>query len=264
VRIPAAWNDLVGLKTTHGRLPTTGTVPLVESFDTIGPLTRTVEDAALLFAALAGEKPTDLTGATLQGSRLMVLETVALDDCRDAPLAAFDAAVARLRDAGAHIIRAPAPEVAEALSLSGILFTTEAYAIWQDVIESAPDRMFAPVRDRFRLGAEPRGTDFIAAWRKLRDLRRQWDARTAAVDAVLVPTAAILPPDAARLLTDEDYFARENLLALRNTRIGNLLGLSALTLPTGTPMTGISLLGRPFGEERLLRLGAAAEAALGA
>ena len=83
-------------------------------------------------------------------------------------------------------------------------------------------------------------------------------------DAVLTPTAAILPPDAARLQSDPDYFAAENLLALRNTRIGNLMGLCALTLPTGIPSTGISLLGQPFGEERLLRVGAAAEAALGA
>jgi len=79
---------------------------------------------------------------------------------------------------------------------------------------------------------------------------------------VLVPTAANLPPETERLLSDDGYFAAENLLALRNTRIGNLMGLSALTLPTGLPMTGIMLLGRPMGEEKLLRLGAAAERAL--
>ena len=54
----------------------------------------------------------------------------------------------------------------------------------------------------------------------------------------------------------------ENLLSLRNTRIGNLLGLCAVTLPTGLPMTGITLMGRAMGEERLLRTAAAAEAAL--
>jgi aspartyl-tRNA(Asn)/glutamyl-tRNA(Gln) amidotransferase subunit A len=63
-------------------------------------------------------------------------------------------------------------------------------------------------------------------------------------------------------LSDPAYFATENLLALRNTRIGNLMGLPALTLPTPEPMCGISLMGQPFAEERLLRLGAAAEAAL--
>ncbi len=86
----------------------------------------------------------------------------------------------------------------------------------------------------------------------------------AAYDAVLAPTAAILPPDAARLQTDADYFAAENLLALRNTRIGNLMGLCALSLPTGLPSTGIMLMGRAMGEATLLRVGAAAEQALGA
>ena len=263
VRIPAAWNDLVGLKTTHGRLPVAGTVPLVESFDTVGPLTRTVEDAGLMLAAFSGQKPADLTGAALKGLRFMVLETVALEDCRPVPLAAFEGAVARLRDAGAKIDRAPVPELAEAMGLSGILFTTEAYAIWRDRIEAAPDRMYPPIRDRFRLGNDYSGADFVAAWRRLRQIRAVWADRVAAYDAVLAPTAAILPPDAQRLQTDPDYFTAENLLALRNTRIGNLMGLCALTLPTGVPTAGIMLMGRAMGEAALLRAGSAAEAALG-
>jgi aspartyl-tRNA(Asn)/glutamyl-tRNA(Gln) amidotransferase subunit A len=63
-------------------------------------------------------------------------------------------------------------------------------------------------------------------------------------------------------LSDGDYFAQENLLALRNTRIGNIFGLCALTLPTGLPCTGISLMGQPGGEHALLRLGAAVEPVL--
>ena len=65
-----------------------------------------------------------------------------------------------------------------------------------------------------------------------------------------------------KLLSDDDYFATENLLALRNTRIGNLMGLCALTLPTGVPSCGIQILAAPGAEERLLRVGAAVEAAL--
>jgi len=262
VRIPAAWNDLVGLKTSHGRLSTRGVVPLVESFDTVGPLTRTVGDAALLFAALEGRRPADLAGASLRGTRLMVLQTVALEECRDLPLSAFRHAVGRLADAGAEIVDGAVPELAEAMAMAGILFTTEAYAIWRDTIEAAPDRMYPPIRERFRLGAGHSGADFIAAWRRLREIRAIWADRVAGYDAVLAPTAAILPPDAARLQTDADYLAQENLLALRNTRIGNLMGLPALTLPTGTPSTGIMFMGASMAEERLLRLGSAAEAAL--
>lgn len=263
VRIPAAWNDIVGLKTTSGRLPLTGVVPLVASFDTVGPLTRNVEDAALLFAALEGAKPADLRGATMNGARLAILDTLAFDDIRDAPARAFDGAAGRLAAAGARIDRLTFPALEEAMALAGILFTSEAYATWRDKIEAAPDLMFPPVRERFRAGATFNAAHFVAAWTRLRAIRAEWSDTTAAYDAVLIPTSAILPPDAARLLSDHDYFVTENLLALRNTRIGNLLGVSALTLPTGTPSCGIMLMGKPFGEEALLRLGVAAEKALG-
>jgi len=81
-------------------------------------------------------------------------------------------------------------------------------------------------------------------------------------DAVIMPTVPILPPNAARLLTDEDYYKTENLLALRNTRIGNLMGLCGITLPTGTPSCGILFNGPPDGEAALLRVCAAAERVL--
>lgn len=232
VRIPAAWNDLVGLKTTAGSLPLTGTVPLCEAFDTIGPLAHSVEDCAHLLAALHGGRVTDLSGASLSGVRLAVLETVALDDLRDRPGKGFDDAVTRLARAGAEITRISIPELAEAMALSPILFTAEAYGIWRDVIEKAPEKMFPRILDRFRSGAGFAAIDYVSAWRRLRDLRAIWAERTSVFDAVLVPTAPILPPDANRLMTDDTYYVTENLLALRNTRIGNLMGLCALTLPT--------------------------------
>jgi aspartyl-tRNA(Asn)/glutamyl-tRNA(Gln) amidotransferase subunit A len=262
VRVPAAWNDLVGLKTTSGRLPLTGVVPLCARFDTVGPLARTVEDAALLLAAMEGRKPADLRGASLKGARLLILETVALDDIRPEPLAGFNDAVARLTDAGATVTRAAMPALADAFALSGILFTAEAYGTWKATIESAPDKMFRPIRDRFRTGAEHSATDYVAAWLRLDAIRALWADWAAPYDAVILPTVPNVAPDTARLLADAAYFTSENLLALRNTRIGNLMGLCGLTLPTARPMAGIMFLGQPFGEERLLRLGAAAEAAL--
>jgi aspartyl-tRNA(Asn)/glutamyl-tRNA(Gln) amidotransferase subunit A len=262
VRIPAAWNDLVGLKTTVGSLPLTGTVPLCEMFDTIGPLAHSVEDCAHLLAALHGTRPTDLTGAELAGKRLAILETVALDDLRERPAKGFEDATQRLARAGATIERITAPEVAEAMGLATILFTAEAYGIWRETIESAPEKMFPRILERFRSGAQHAGADYVAGWRRLHQLRAIWAERTAAYDAVILPTAPILPPDANRLMTDDAYYVTENLLALRNTRIGNMLGLCALTLPTSQPSCGISLMAAPGQENRLLRLGAAAERAL--
>lgn len=262
VRIPAAWNDLVGLKTTAGLLPLTGTVPLCETFDTIGPLARNVEDCALLLGIMEGRPAPDLRGAELRGARLLVLETVALDGLRPDPAAAFDRSVARLGAAGARIEQLAAPEVTEAMGLAALLFTAEAYAIWRDTIEAAPQKMFPRILERFRSGAGFTAADYVAGWRRLRALRRIWADRVAGADAVILPTAPILPPQANRLMTDDAYYVAENLLALRNTRIANLLGLSAVTLPAGAPSCGISLMGPAHGEARLLRLAQAAEAAL--
>lgn len=262
VRIPSVWNDLVGLKTTSGRLPLDGVVPLCARFDTVGPLCRSVEDAALTLAALEGGRSADLRGATLSGARFLVLETVALDDLDDAVARSFEQAIGRLAGAGAGIEHAAIPEVSEAMALSPILFATEAYGTWKDVIEANPGAMFPQVLERFRGGREFSGADYVAAWLALDRLRRSYAEATAGYDAVLVPTCAILPPKVARVADDPDYFVSSNLMTLRNTRIGNLMGLPALTLPTGTPSTGISLMGPPMSEERLLRLGAAAEAAL--
>ncbi|MFT4150785.1 MAG: amidase family protein [Paracoccaceae bacterium] len=263
VRIPAAWNDLVGLKTTHGRLSLRGVVPLCERFDTVGPLAHKVEDCAQILALLEGSRPADLDGASLSGMRLAMLETVALADLRDRPAEGFEDAAARLSQSGARIEKLQAPEVAEAMALAGTLFTAEAYAIWREVIEAAPQKMFPRILERFRGGAGISAVDYIAGWRRLEVLRAQWAARTAGYDAVILPTSPILPPDAQRLMTEDAYYVSENLLALRNTRIGNMFNLCALTLPTGQPSCGIMLMAPPLQEERLLRLGAAAERALG-
>ncbi len=262
VRIPAAWNDLAGLKTTAGSLPMTGTVPLCARFDTIGPLARSVEDCAHLLAALQGRTATDLAGSGLAGRRLAVLETVALEGLRDRPARGFDDALARLARAGARIERLRAPEVAEAMDLAALLFTSEAWATWRETIEAAPGKMFPRILERFRTGAGFSAADYVAGWCRLEAIRKLWADRVADFDAVLLPTSPILPPDANRLMTDDAYYVTENLLALRNTRIGNLMGICALTLPTSQPSCGISLMAGAGEEARLLRLGAAAERAL--
>ncbi|MGV8985098.1 MAG: amidase [Cypionkella sp.] len=263
VRIPAAWNDLVGLKTTHGRLSLQGLVPLCESFDTVGPLARTVEDCALLLGLLEGRRAPDLTGASLSGIRLAVLESVAMDGLRPAPAKGFEDALARLTRAGAEITFLVAPEVSEALALSGALITAEAYSIWRATIEAAPEKMFPRILERFRTGATISAADHISARRRMAELCDQWADRTKSFDAILLPTSPILPPNASRLMTDADYYVTENLLALRNTRIGNLFNQCVLTLPTSQPSCGISFMTAPGQEARLLRLGQAAERALG-
>jgi len=262
VRIPSAWNDLVGLKTTAGRVSIEGCVPLSLKFDTVGPLTRTVEDAAALLAALEGTRAPDLRGASLAGKRFAALQTVVLDDLRDAPRAAYEGAVARLQAEGAVVEPLEVPELVEAMANAGPLVPGEVYGLWRDVIEANPSAMYGEILERFRLGNGFSAPDYSAAWAQLDGARAAWDRAAAGFDAVLAPSAPILPPNLDRLNSDSAYYKTENLLALRNTRVGNLMGLCALTLPTEVPSCGVMLMGAPGCEEALLRVGVAAEAAL--
>ena len=262
VRIPAAWNDLVGYKPVLGRVDTRGTVPLCERFDTVGPICRTVEDCALTFAAFQGEEPADLSGPELGNRRIAVLESVALEDLREAPARAFEDGLKRLSAGGAGIVHIRLPEIAEALQLAGILFTAEAWGIWREVIEANPAAMFPRIYERFRSGAGVAAADYVAAWRRLEEIRRIWAKATAGFDAVALPTSPILPPDAGRLMSDSDYYVTENLLALRNTRIGNLMDAPAVSLPTREASCGFMLMAPGRTDAPLLRLAAAAEKVL--
>ena len=262
VRIPAAWNNLVGLKTTSGLLSLEGVVPLCAKFDTVGPLCRSVEDAGHLLAAMGGPKAPDLTQASLTGTRLAVLETVALDNCRPEPMAAFEGALKKLEAKGAQISRFTYNGIQRAMDLAGCLFVVEAWAEWGEAIEADPEKMYPPVRQRFEAGKSYSGVDYVRGWKELKRIRAQYAALTAGYDAVLIPSSSILPPARERLLSDSDYFISENLLALNNTRIGNLMGVCALTLPTDVAGAGLMAMASPFSEPRLLRLGVAIEAAL--
>ena len=262
VRVPSAWNDLIGFKTTHGRHSLGGVVPLCKSFDTVGPLCRSVEDAARVDAALEGIGPADLAGATLTGRHFAILDTVAMEELEDAPRDAFWSAVQRLQAAGATIEHVTFEPLRRAFELAGALFTCEAYAEWRDTIEADPEKMYHQILNRIRPGGEVSAVDFISATEELADIRAQFSAAHRRFDAILIPTSPILPPNAERLASDDAYYVSRNLLALRNTRVANLMGLCATTLPTGVPATGIMINKLPNEDRALLRLSKAAEDAL--
>ncbi len=259
VRIPSAWNDLVGLKTTHGLLPTTGSVPLCSKFDTVGPMCRSVEDTANLFAALAGEKPMQLIQSDLKGKRFAICMTATLDDMEPEPKRAFEKNIETLKAAGAIIEELEIPEVAQALPITSCVYTTEAYAHWGETIEDNPSVMFSEIEDRFKLGKGFSGVEYVRSWQKLDALRASYVERIAGYDGVLMPTTCVMPSNIERLETDSDYYVHVNLMALRNTRIANLLGLCAITLPSGTPSCGLMICGKPLQEREILTISAQIE-----
>ena len=259
VRIPAAWNDLVGFKTTAGKLSLDGVIPLCSRFDTVGPLTKSVEDAARLFGIMAGEKIELPAPKPVKGLTFGILNNVAMENVTDLPKKAFQTSIDKLDKAGARISEISVSSVDEAMDLTGLLYSPEAYATWKDKIEKSPDLMFARILERFRSGANVLASDFIYSWDKLIDLRQQYQSAVEAYDAVLIPTSPIIPPEIGRLMNDGDFYNSQNLLALRNTRISNLMGGCSITLPTDTPSCGLLIMGMPNQEERLLRIAQACE-----
>jgi aspartyl-tRNA(Asn)/glutamyl-tRNA(Gln) amidotransferase subunit A len=267
VRIPSGWNDLVGLKTTPGLIPLEGVLALAPSLDTVGPLCRTVEDCALLLGILADMAAPDLSDAALGDERLHVAKTLVIDGCDEGVVPAFDAAVEHLGRAGSRISRGEVPEfdgIVRAMRDLSPVVTSEAWAEWGELIEAHPGVMYARIEERFRQG---KGADPAKDDAARREFARLSDALCRRMDEhglIVMPTTPIWPPEVRRLLDDPVYFTERNLMALRNTRLANLLGLCSLTVPTGTPMCGLMLFAPPNAEARLLRIGSAIEAALAA
>lgn len=262
VRIPAAWNDLVGLKTTHGFLPSEGIVPLCESFDTPGALAGTVEDVWTATALMAGEAPDMPQAKPLDKCRFMVCETILLDDLADSSREGFEHSIEALQKQGAHVDLLPIPLLEEMLPLGPILFPYEAWQAWGEKIEQEPDLMFEPVRNRFLSGKPVTKAQFDEAWVNMLALRETFEALIGDYDGLLAPTVAIAPPKVQPLLEDYDLFGETNMMALRNTRFFNMFGSCAYTLPTQSQASGLMMVGSAFQERQLTSVARAVQAVL--
>ena len=252
VRVPAAWNDLVGLKTTSQDISLKGVVPLCPKFDTIGPLCRSVEDAAVIYSILKNQNYTPIKKPN--SLRLMRLEGISEEDIENAPLTAFDDACAKISKTDITITKHKFPVLKKLLSLAGIIYTVEAYEVWGEILEKEGKKMYPEILSRFMAGKNFTQNEYKNAWSSISSIRADWMKFTQEFDAVILPTSPILPPNKTKLLSDSSYYKRANLLALRNTRIGNMLGLCSITLPTSKPSCGFMIMGAPFSELKLLNI----------
>ena len=233
VRIPAAVNGLVGYKSSEGRISTEAVIPLSATLDTVGPIARTVEDCIHLDAALRGTAPTIRRG-NIAGMRLIVCETLWLDDAEDVVTDAFEQAVKRLEAAGVTIETRTVPQVGEAARIMadhGTLANAESYAYHRDRIESADvEEMDGRVVARILRGKTMSAYDLLANTAGRIKLSRQLGQDME--DAFLIgPTVPHVAPEIAPLDADPEVFNRVNLKTLRNTMTGNFLNLPGVAMP---------------------------------
>lgn len=264
VRIPSAWNNLVGLKTTHGLIPNTGVVPLCPGFDTVGPLCTNVEDAWVSTAIFAGLETQTPQAKPISECKFLVSKTITLDGLDDDQETGFHDAISKLGSAGATIEYDDVSTMDDIQELGPVLFPFEAWQVWGEKIEAQPDLMFEPIRNRFMAGKDTTREQYERAWNAMINMREAYYAQVADYDAVLAPTTANSPPSVNKLLNDIELFQKTNLITLRNTRFFNMFGSCALSLPTSRPAAGLMVAGKPLGEKELVSVGLSIEKILNA
>jgi aspartyl-tRNA(Asn)/glutamyl-tRNA(Gln) amidotransferase subunit A len=271
VRIPAAFNGITGYKTSCGRIDKTGLMSLSRTYDTVGPLARSVEDCILLDAAMRGAIPTRTRPTRVAGLSLLVPTNVIMEDVESAVSANFQRALDTLSASGVVIRHERVEALDQILDMTarfGTLTAAEAYREYRDLVGSdravqMDRRVLVRIMDGKRMspgnvlaireGRQKSITDFLG---------QLGDA------LIAMPTTPLVAPAIAPLEADDAHFHAVNQLVLRNTMLGNVLDLCAVAMPSGTDAEGMptSILFSAGGaeDERLLSAALAIEQVLDA
>ena len=269
IRIPAAACGLVGLKPAVDEIPLHGVVPLSATMDHAGPLCRSVEDAAVVYDVLRGGGAEPREPWPLRGTRFGILRSYFLAMLDPQVTTAFDAACARLADAGATLDDVEIPHAADIAPIYLHLVLAEAAAYHAKMLDSRGDDYTPNVRIRLELGRYVLAEDYVRALRGRQLLIREVDAALRGRAALLLPALAIPAPklgvSTVRLAGVEEPIRN---VMLRLTQLFNITGHPAIAVPCGkTSVEGLPLgaqiVGARNGTATLLRVAAAAEPYLG-
>ena len=266
VRIPAAFNGLVGFKPAIGQVDSSGVFPLSATLDVIGPMARTVQDCAWTYHALLGRSGPELQPPPLDSLRVVVPTNVVLDEAQAQVQTRFEAALQRLRTAGARVehLHIPAFDTLQALSAQhGTIPAAEAYVLHRAIVDG-PDaaRLDPRVLARIQRGATMMASDLVILQQARTRLMTQ--IRALLGDAwLLFPTVVHVAPLVAPLDADVALFNQTNLRTLRNTALLNVLDWCGVSLPMGRGEADMplgALVSGPAGtEDALLNVAAALE-----
>ncbi|MDX6528886.1 MAG: aspartyl-tRNA(Asn)/glutamyl-tRNA(Gln) amidotransferase subunit [Blastocatellia bacterium] len=281
VRQPACYCGIVGFKPTYGRVSTSGVIPLSWSLDHLGPMTRTVTDAALMLQVIAGydaqdtasmDVPVPKYAATIAAKtsslRTGILRAYFYEALHPEIQAAMEAALAVLktltrtqRDIASL---ATSDTYASMMDPYVTILRAEAYAYHKKYVSKSPELYQAQTLKRIQAGADITASAYIQARHQLEQIRRSVAQVFETVDLLITP-ASCVPPFAIADLLDPTTLRDKELLMLRNTRPFNMLGLPTVSVPCGFTRTdlpiGMQITGPPGGEATVLRLAYAYEQA---
>ncbi|GAB3290738.1 amidase [Parasphingorhabdus pacifica] len=272
IRVPAALNGVVGLKPTYGLVPRHGVTSLSWSLDHVGPITRTVEDAALVLPALAGHDPRDpaslpapagnyriTADSDLTGLRVGVPRNHFFDHVDAEVDRAVRAAIDRLESLGARLTEVEIPMARYLQATQWGLMAAEASAYHERTLRQTPEDYGEEIRTLLEAGELMTAGDYLRAQRARTLMRQQWAGLLEEIDVIAAPT---VPVTAVRedqeSLTWPDGTAESVTDAyVRLSAPADITGVPALSFPVGRDSAGLpigmQLLGRPLDEATLLR-----------
>ncbi len=271
VRIPAALCGTVGLKPTYGRVSIAGAVPLSWSLDHVGPLTRTVEDAAIMMEVIAGHDPRDnysrqvptpryseeLQGG-IRGLRLGVPRETFYARLEPEVDQAIQTALRQLERMGAEFVEIDVPKAHLQRAIFANIASPEAFSCHEKHLASSPELYGPDTRARIEAGRLMLSTDFVRAQRARSILKVELAAVLEAVDLMVTPTVPVSAPRIDQTAIEWDDGTESIVGALtRNTRLFNITGLPAITVPCGFTSrhlpVGLQIIGRAFDEASVFR-----------
>jgi aspartyl-tRNA(Asn)/glutamyl-tRNA(Gln) amidotransferase subunit A len=263
IRVPASLCGLVGMRTTLGRVPTAGVVPLAWSYDTVGPLARTVEDVGILLGVLMeGDHLGPSADASVQGLRLGIIEELV-----DASEAYVAEGFARVKDGlealGAEVVPLSFGLLRYANAMHRVVQQAEAARVHAPWFDSQRDRYAEPVRRLLEAGYLIPASPYLAAQQARRLLIEDVERSMAGIDALLAPSTPIVAP----VRDETDIRIRDQAVPLRPALLRctiptSELGWPVISVPIGSHdglPYGMQIVGRPDSEALLLRIGSACE-----
>jgi aspartyl-tRNA(Asn)/glutamyl-tRNA(Gln) amidotransferase subunit A len=278
IRIPAAYCGIVGLKPTFGRVSRAGVFPLAWSLDHVGPLTRSVEDAAIVLSAIAGPDAADRSAydaplslpeawdaARLDGLRVGLIPDHVGEGLSAGVRAAFDRAVQLFRDDGAATVEVTIPTMPYAEEALQAIIMAEAASVHEERYRAVPDAYSSKIRLQLEAGMLTSALDYLRAQRVrerlIQDFAAAFDHH---VDVIIAPTAPWVAP---RDDPHPGVVGRRRTRAMRRTGPYNLAGLPAISVPCGIAEeglpVGLQIAGPHFGDARILEVAHAFEARSG-
>ncbi|MFN0300257.1 MAG: amidase [Burkholderiales bacterium] len=280
IRGPAGMCGVVGIKPTWTRVSRFGAMPLSFSLDTVGPLARTVEDCALVLQTIAGADASDPDCATdavphyvdalrepVKGMRLGIPRGW-LDENIDPQIGqALRAAAKAMESAGMVIVEVPPPDLATLSAHSMMVLQSEATSLHGAWLRERPDDYLPQTRTRLESGFSVSAVAYLDAMRARGPaLAKFVETTLAEVDAIMIPTLPITTPTIeAADVGGGPNMARIIMEIMRFMRWVNYLGIPSLSVPAGFDSAGLpigmQLLGRPWAESTLFRIGHAYQSA---